>query len=131
MCLCATCAGCTRALDLRTSITYGYTCRLSITINAVLRSWQSYVNGALGRTIQCNVGGCVIEAAEALSSVAAGVQSLKDVWGLRLQATGGTVVHDPWTVGSVVLYVGEEEVHGLGGSSSEQQLTTSGTLEPA
>jgi hypothetical protein len=91
---------------------------MSLTINAVYRSWQSYASGALGRTIQCDVGGCVIEAAEALSSVAAGVQSLIDVWRLRLQATGGTVVGDPWTVGSVVLYVGEAAVRGLGGSQN-------------
>ena len=55
------------------------------------------------------MGGGITGAAEALRAVAAGVQTLTDMWGERLnsQTGDGPATDNVWTVGEIVLFVCE------------------------
>ena len=99
--------------DPRASVKSAHVSKLVLTMEAILRHWESYVNstdtGTLGHDVQRNVGGSVIGAAEALRAVAAGVQSLTDMWedSLTPQGGHGSATDGVWTVGAVLLYVCE------------------------
>ena len=105
----ASCMG--AVADPRASVKAAHVAKLVLTMGAILRHWEGYVNstdtGTLGRDVQRNVGGHVIGAAEALRAVAAGVQSLTDMWEETLTSQGGdgSAADGVWTLGTVLQYI--------------------------
>lgn len=99
--------------DPRASVKAAHVSQLVLTMGAILRHWEGYGTstdtGTLGHDVQRIVGGHAIGAAKALRAVAAGVQSLTDMWEETLTSQGGdgSAADGVWTLGTVLQYICE------------------------
>lgn len=96
-------------MDLRASTKSAYVAAIVHTLDAVQRHWEAIDlhSQALHTAVMSSVGHCILQVAATFGAVAAGMQTLRDVWELKVSAQGSEE-SSSWTAGLVLQIIREK-----------------------